>query len=100
MSETNGPESSDAPILIERIGEIAVVTLNRPDARNAVNVALAKGIVDAMAACADARAIVLTGNGSAFCAGLDLRNLGHVSAFIFSYEAHKKGVEFLQRYLN
>jgi enoyl-CoA hydratase len=64
------------PVLIERVGDVAVITLNRPDARNAVNVALAKGIVDAIAVCADAKAIVLTGNGSAFCAGLDLRNLG------------------------
>ncbi len=71
---TSNPQ--EAAVLTERIGDVAVIRLNRPDARNAVNVALARGIVDAIATCADAKAIVVTGNGSAFCAGLDLRNLG------------------------
>lgn len=79
MNSDPSTEDSSAdtnPVLTERVGDVAVITLNRPDARNAVNVALAQGIVNALAACADAKAIVLTGNGSAFCAGLDLRNLG------------------------
>jgi enoyl-CoA hydratase len=74
--QTDTSQSGDAAVLIERVGDVAVIRLNRPEARNAVNVALAQGIVDAIATCADAKAIVLTGNGSAFCAGLDLRNLG------------------------
>jgi enoyl-CoA hydratase len=74
-STTSDSQHSEA-VLVERVGEVAVITLNRPEARNAVNVTLAQGIVDAIAACADAKAIVLTGNGSAFCAGLDLRDLG------------------------
>ena len=79
MNSDPSTEDSSAdtnPVLTERVGDVAVITLNRPDARNAVNVALAQGIVNALAACADAKAIVLTGKGSAFCAGLDLRNLG------------------------
>ena len=59
-----------------RAGGVAVITLNRPSARNAVNVELAAALVDAVAACQDARCIVVTGNDPAFCAGLDLRNLG------------------------
>ncbi|CAB4364005.1 MAG: enoyl-CoA hydratase [Actinobacteria bacterium] len=63
-------------VLIERHGDVAIITLNRPAARNAVNVELASALVAAMADCQDAKCIVLTGNGTAFCAGLDLRNLG------------------------
>jgi enoyl-CoA hydratase len=64
-------------VLIDRHDNgVAVITLNRPSARNAVNVDMAAAIVDAMAACHDARCIVITGADPAFCAGLDLRNLG------------------------
>ncbi len=66
----------DTPLLIERHGPVALVTLNRPDKRNAINAALAEAIVAAIAECQDARAIVITGAGPAFSAGLDLRNLG------------------------
>ena len=63
-------------IQIERIGHVAVLRLNRPEVRNAINVELAAAIVDAMASPCDARALVITGHGAGFCAGLDLRNLG------------------------
>ena len=63
-------------VQIERHGPVALLRLNRPEARNAMNVALSAATVEAIAACQDAHAIVLTGNGPAFCAGLDLRDLG------------------------
>jgi enoyl-CoA hydratase len=66
-------------VLVERRGEVAVVTLNRPAQRNAVNRAMAEAICRAMATCQEARAIVLTGAPPAFCAGLDLRALGVAS---------------------
>jgi enoyl-CoA hydratase len=66
----------DAVVLTERRGEVLVVTLNRPEVRNAVNLALAAGICEALAEGQSARAIVLTGAPPAFCAGLDLRSLG------------------------
>jgi enoyl-CoA hydratase len=65
-----------AIVEIQREGVVALITLNRPEARNALNAALAQAICDAIAACQDANAIVLTGAGAAFCAGLDLKNLG------------------------
>ena len=68
--------SESEVVEIERIGNVALVRLNRPAARNAVNAALAAALVDAIGACQDARVIVLTGAGRAFCAGLDLRNVG------------------------
>ncbi|MBO0729056.1 MAG: enoyl-CoA hydratase/isomerase family protein [Acidimicrobiaceae bacterium] len=61
---------------VERHGSVALVRLRRPEARNAVNVALATAICEAIAGCQDASAIVLTGEDPAFCAGLDLRSLG------------------------
>jgi enoyl-CoA hydratase len=64
-------------VLVERRDDgVAVITLNRPAARNAVNVELATALIEAVGACQDAACIVLTGSDPAFCAGLDLRNLG------------------------
>ncbi|MCW2720725.1 enoyl-CoA hydratase [Pseudonocardia sp.] len=53
---------------------VAVITLNRPDKRNALNVALCHAIRDAVgdAVAGGARAIVLTGAGTSFCSGADL----------------------------
>ena len=63
-------------VTIERDGAVAVITLNRPEARNAMNYELAAATVAAVEGCQDAGAIVITGADPAFCAGLDLRNLG------------------------
>ena len=63
-------------VRIERDGDVALIVLDRPEARNAMNVALAAQTVDAINRCQDAGAIVLTGRDPAFCAGLDLRDLG------------------------
>lgn len=51
------------------------LTLNRPEALNAFTVAMADELVDAYARASrddDVRAIVVTGEGRAFCAGMDL----------------------------
>ncbi len=68
---------SEAAVLLERRAEIALVTLNRPAALNAVDAALRDGLIAALAeADADAgvKAIVLTGaGGRAFSAGQDLQ---------------------------
>jgi enoyl-CoA hydratase len=63
-------------VLVQRQGDIALVRLNRPESRNAVNVDMSEAICSAMAACQDAAAIIVTGEDPAFCAGLDLRSLG------------------------
>ena len=69
---------SDDVILIDVTDRVAVVTLNRPEARNALNPALTAALPEAIADC-DARddvdAIVLTGADPAFCAGVDLKSL-------------------------
>jgi len=57
-------------------GDVAVITLNRPDRFNAINADLAGGVVASMGRAADeARAVVLTGAGKAFCSGADLADL-------------------------
>lgn len=70
----------EGPVLLRREGaHVAVVTLNRPEARNAVSTALAQamdGVVKAVEADADIRAVILTGQGDrAFCAGADLKEV-------------------------
>jgi enoyl-CoA hydratase/carnithine racemase len=53
---------------------VALLTLNRPDKRNALTIALCEQLRDAVQAAliAGARALVLTGEGSSFCSGADL----------------------------
>ena len=56
----------------------AVLTLNRPDRRNALSRPLIAALSDAFGRAADdpaVRCVVLTGAGSAFCAGMDLAEL-------------------------
>ena len=56
----------------------AVITINRPDKRNALSRALIAALADAFQRAADdpaARAVILTGKGPAFCAGMDLEEL-------------------------
>jgi enoyl-CoA hydratase len=64
------------PVLVERNGRIQIITLNRPEARNAVNQALAEGVaaaLDELDADADLSVGVVTGAGRGFCAGMDLK---------------------------
>jgi 2-(1,2-epoxy-1,2-dihydrophenyl)acetyl-CoA isomerase len=57
----------------ELSGDVAVVTLDRPDRYNAIDASLSEGVVDALSrAGQEARAAVLTGSGKAFCSGADL----------------------------
>jgi methylglutaconyl-CoA hydratase len=59
-------------------GSAAVVTINRPDRRNALSRALIAELTEAFLRAttdADARSVILTGSGSAFCAGMDLDEL-------------------------
>ncbi|WP_062345144.1 crotonase/enoyl-CoA hydratase family protein [Herbidospora yilanensis] len=63
-------------VLVEVDGNVAVLTINRPKAKNAVNGAVAQGIaaaVDELDARPDVSVLVLTGAGGTFCAGMDLK---------------------------
>ncbi len=62
-------------VTITEQGQVATVTLSRPDKRNALDLAMIEGIVAAAESLKDRRdirAVVLTGAGEAFCAGLDI----------------------------
>jgi len=62
-------------LLIDNDGAVRILTMNRPEKRNALNMALSQALLDALHEAERApvvRAIVLTGAGPAFCAGADL----------------------------
>ena len=76
-------------LVLERRDHIATITLNRPDAFNALNLALGREIFDAVLEVDDdpeVRCIVITGAGKAFCAGGDVKdfadNLHRIGALI------------------
>jgi 2-(1,2-epoxy-1,2-dihydrophenyl)acetyl-CoA isomerase len=63
-------------IIFEKTEQIAIITLNRPDAANGVNLAIAKELLQAAIHCdedPEIRAVVLTGAGKVFSAGGDLK---------------------------
>jgi enoyl-CoA hydratase len=69
-------DGSDEAVLAERRDRVLLVTLNRPDQRNAVNAAVANGIAAALDAldADDGLSIgVITGAGKGFCSGMDLK---------------------------
>ncbi|MBA4081917.1 MAG: enoyl-CoA hydratase, partial [Erythrobacter sp.] len=82
---------SDDVILLEVADGIASVTLNRPQAMNALNRALRKRLAEVMRAVDaddDVRAVILTGAGTrAFTAGLDLKELGSEAGALGSANA-------------
>jgi len=63
-------------VLTEVTDGVAVITINRPEARNAVNGEVARGIAAAVAECDERRdvsVLILTGAGGTFSAGMDLK---------------------------
>ena len=72
-------EPIEQTLLVERDGPVAILTLNRPKQLNALSVSLRVNIVRTirdLSAGTDVRAIVLTGSGRAFSAGVDLKEAG------------------------
>src|SRR3954453_18554368 len=74
-------DSSRTDLLIEERphADVRVLRLNRPDRRNAMVAELAQALHDALddiAGDRSCRAVIITGNGSAFCVGLDLAGYG------------------------
>jgi enoyl-CoA hydratase/carnithine racemase len=82
MFEMNAPAAkftADTPVLLrERDGDVAILVLNRPEARNSLSEALLVTLSDSLselAADRTVRAVVLAANGPAFCSGHDLKEL-------------------------
>ncbi|MBK8251471.1 MAG: enoyl-CoA hydratase [Polyangiaceae bacterium] len=89
---------SEQVLLDERDGHVAVLSLNRPRAKNALSFPLLNALAEALtraAQAADVRAIVLTGSGGSFCSGADLKsamtevqgNFGAMDTAIDKYHA-------------
>lgn len=66
--------SSDA-VTLSRDGDVATITLARPEKRNALNAAMAKQVRAAVQEASDSRVTIVTGTERAFCAGGDLEEL-------------------------
>jgi enoyl-CoA hydratase len=80
-----------SPVLSERRGRVLLITINRPDQRNAVNAAVSHGIaaaLDELDADSGLSVGVLTGAGKGFCAGMDLK------AFVAGERPHVEGRGF------
>jgi crotonobetainyl-CoA hydratase len=79
MSEAVTEALPDSGALVTRRGNVVVITINRPEARNAVNAAVSIAVGDAMEEAQqdpEVRVVVITGAGDkSFCAGADLKAL-------------------------
>lgn len=82
--------------LLESIEDgVAVLTLNRPEALNALSMDIRNGLLNAMDRYADdsnVRCIVITGAGRAFCSGGDVKGMGERAQR--GYEARARGIQF------
>lgn len=70
---------SESPLLVQIENRVATLTLNRPAALNSLNAALRNSLVATLREVDDRDdigAVILTGKGRAFCAGLDVKELG------------------------
>lgn len=73
MSEES---SAQEAVLTEKRGRILIMTINRPEAKNAVNAAVSRGLADATDQLDDDPGLsvgIVTGAGGSFCAGMDLK---------------------------
>jgi methylglutaconyl-CoA hydratase len=70
-----------ATLLLETTDEIATITLNRPDKRNAISAQMIADLLGALDEIEKGRARlgILTGNGKAFCSGMDLEMLSAIA---------------------
>ncbi len=78
MSEQN---SSYSTLTLTYDGALAIVTLNRPEKRNAISYELIEDLLCALdeVEISSAQILVLTGSGKAFCSGMDLDNLRSIT---------------------
>lgn len=70
------PDDTATPLLVDPDGDVLTLTLNRPDALNALNGDLRRELLAAVRSAGrdeSVRAVVITGAGRGFCAGADLR---------------------------
>lgn len=76
MAESNTTASTTPQVIVEVEEGIQTITINRPEAKNAATLEVARGIaaaLDELDARDDIRICILTGAGGTFCAGMDLK---------------------------
>jgi 2-(1,2-epoxy-1,2-dihydrophenyl)acetyl-CoA isomerase len=86
---------TSGPVLTDKVGAVAVVTLNRPDKRNAIDIPLRLALADAIEAAdrdPSVGAVVLTGAGESFCSGGDISTMEAMD-----FEAALERVQLAQR---
>lgn len=69
---------TDKIVLYEKDGPLALITINRPEVKNALNLTVFRAlndVLDIVAKDDDVRAVIITGAGSAFVAGADINDL-------------------------
>ena len=67
---------STAELLVEQRGQVAILTLNRPDTLNALTMPMVNALLDRLDECnddPDVRVVIITGSGRGFCSGFDLK---------------------------
>jgi len=86
-------ETTEQAVLVERRNRVMIITLNRPEAMNAINGALSNGLWNAIQELNTDDSLtagVITGNGRAFCSGMDLKafargeDIGPLNTFVRS----------------
>jgi enoyl-CoA hydratase/carnithine racemase len=78
---TEGPSPvGSGLVLLEQRGDTGIITLNRPEKRNAMNLAAQRDLAEALELARNIRVIVLAGAPPAFCAGIDLAEQRQVRA--------------------
>lgn len=91
---------SNEPVLkIEREAPIAIVTLNRPEQMNALNAPLRLAIgaaFEELEADPTIRAVIVTGAGRAFCAGMDLKEIGGGGDGVTGYDLSVQGQDAMR----
>ncbi len=80
-------------INLSNIGAVSIITLNRPEARNALNPKMFQELSGAIQGCRDPemRAVIITGSGGSFCAGADVKD--------FANQLESSGPEGLHEHL-
>jgi enoyl-CoA hydratase len=90
-ADTADASEAEPAVLTARSKRVLTITINRPDQRNAVNAAVARGIGDALDDLDDDPELsvgIITGAGKGFCAGMDLK------AFVTGERPHVEGRGF------
>lgn len=101
MTRDDGAGAVQEPVVtVEREGQVATVTMNRPRQLNALSDEMMEGVVAAIAALdadRDVRCVVLTGSARAFAAGADIKQMAQTTAMEFAFGGRVEQWDALRR---